>query len=50
MKLKIAGKKFGRLLVLEEHKERGKNGDVLWKCVCDCGEEAELKYFGKIKE
>ena len=24
MKLKIAGKKFGRLLVLEEHKERGK--------------------------
>ena len=43
MKLKIAGKKFGRLLVLEEHKERGKNGDILWKCVCDCGEEVIVR-------
>ena len=43
MKLKIAGKKFGRLLVLGEHKERGKNGDILWKCVCDCGEEVIVR-------
>lgn len=32
----IIGKKFGKLLVLEETKER-KNGSKIYKCKCDCG-------------
>lgn len=36
-KCKLEGKRFGKLLVLEEHPERGKRGEVLWVCKCDCG-------------
>ena len=32
----ITGKRFGRLLVLEEA-GRDKFNNVLWKCLCDCG-------------
>lgn len=38
MKLDIVGKKFGRLLVIEQA-ARGKNGDIIWRCRCDCGAE-----------
>ena len=37
-KLELAGQKFGRLLVLYEC-GRSKDGHVLWKCRCDCGNE-----------
>ena len=37
-KLELAGQRFGRLLVLHEC-GRSKNGAVLWKCRCDCGNE-----------
>ena len=33
----LEGKRFGKLVVLAEHPERGKRGDVLWVCKCDCG-------------
>jgi hypothetical protein len=33
----LIGKKFNRLKVIEKSEKRYKNGDVLWKCVCDCG-------------
>lgn len=33
----VIGKKFGKLLVLEECKERDKNGGKIYKCKCDCG-------------
>lgn len=36
LRINLTGKKFGRLLVDEEH-GRTKNKQVLWKCVCDCG-------------
>lgn len=32
----MTGKKFGRLRVIEEE-GRGKDGQILWKCKCDCG-------------
>ena len=35
-KLDLRGRKFGRLLVIEECAER-KRGSVMWKCQCDCG-------------
>ena len=37
-KIDLTGQRFGRLLVLYEC-GRAKNGDVLWKCRCDCGNE-----------
>jgi hypothetical protein len=39
--INLLGKKFGRLEVKEiSGKNRG--GSRLWKCVCDCGNEAEV--------
>lgn len=35
----LIGKKFGKLLVVEEMPERTSYGMVLWKCLCDCGNE-----------
>lgn len=32
----LVNKRFGRLIVLEETPER-KNGMIVWKCQCDCG-------------
>lgn len=36
IKSNLLGKKFGRLTVIEETGER-KNRQVIWKCLCDCG-------------
>lgn len=34
----LLGKKFGKLLVIEETKDRCvHSGSVMWKCQCDCG-------------
>ncbi len=38
----IVGKKFSRLLVLE-YSGHDKHGTVMWKCVCDCGNEGVFK-------
>jgi len=35
-KMDLIGKKFEKLKVIEELKER-KNGRVVWRCKCDCG-------------
>lgn len=35
-KLNLRGRRFGRLLVIEECAER-KRRSVMWKCQCDCG-------------
>ena len=37
-KQNLLGKKQGRLLVVEELRERSSQGSVQWKCLCDCGE------------
>lgn len=33
----IQGKRYGKLTVLEATSMRKTNGDVIWKCQCDCG-------------
>lgn len=38
-KLNLKGKRFGKLVVLEETDQR-KYGRVVWKCQCDCGNMA----------
>lgn len=44
----IRGQRFGRLVALEAV-GRDKQGYVLWKCKCDCGNEkiASIKYLGR---
>lgn len=37
MKSNLEGIKFGRLTVLEDTGDRKNNGQVVWKCQCDCG-------------
>lgn len=36
----LTGKRFGRLVVVERTKNRGKH--AAWKCDCDCGNTAEI--------
>lgn len=38
----LTGQKFGRLLALEPTGRRDRKGSVYWKCLCDCGNEAEV--------
>lgn len=35
----IAGQRFGKLIAVEETEGRGAGGSVVWRCVCDCGNE-----------
>ena len=37
--LNIANERFGKLLVVSHTEERSGNS-VIWKCLCDCGQEA----------
>lgn len=37
----LTGQRFGRLVVLEEG-ERTKSGQVIWYCMCDCGNERRI--------
>lgn len=41
-KINLIGKKFGRLLVLEEVPIRTKQGSIKWACKCDCGNKREV--------
>lgn len=34
----LIGQRFGRLVVIEKTTER-KHGNIVWKCLCDCGNE-----------
>jgi hypothetical protein len=36
-KIDLKGKRFGRLLVIQETDKRGSNGTIRWECRCDCG-------------
>ena len=36
-KINMIGKKFGRLTVIEELRERNKYGKIVYKCQCECG-------------
>lgn len=39
-RLELAGEKFGRLLVIEQAGK--KDGRLLWRCECECGDEVTL--------
>ncbi|HCW06217.1 MAG TPA: hypothetical protein DGG95_02505 [Cytophagales bacterium] len=41
IKQNIAGKRFGRLLVIKEHGNVG--GYIRWECICDCGKKCLKK-------
>lgn len=36
----LAGMRFGRLVAIEPTEARGKGGGTVWRCRCDCGNEA----------
>lgn len=36
-KYSLVGQRFGKLLVLEDSGNRTTSGNVIWKCLCDCG-------------
>lgn len=38
----LAGKRYGRLVVLYPLKERGPHGSIRWQCICDCGTEKPI--------
>lgn len=35
----LTGQRFGRLVCMEPTEQRSKNGSILWRCRCDCGNE-----------
>ena len=41
--LDLIGKTFGRLTVLYQLEERAKNGNLLWHCQCECGNEIDIQ-------
>ena len=38
----ISGRRFGRLLALEQIERRTNAGTTMWKCLCDCGRISEV--------
>ena len=36
----LAGMRFGRLVAIEPTEKRAQSGGIIWKCQCDCGNEA----------
>lgn len=45
-KLKLAGQRFGRLVVLKDSGKRKNHGRVVWDCLCDCGNLKEVRGEG----
>jgi hypothetical protein len=39
----LKNKKYGKLLVLNEIKKRDKYGNVMWECLCDCGNKKNIQ-------
>ena len=37
------GQRFGKLLVLEQCSYRSADGEILWKCKCDCGNIVDIR-------
>jgi len=36
-RIDLKGKRFGKLLVIEESQKKYGNNEILWKCLCECG-------------
>ena len=43
--INLVGKRFGRLTVQNEVKER-KNGHIVWHCLCNCGNDVDVIGYG----
>lgn len=41
-KINIAGQRFGRLVAINDSGLRDNNGNCLWHCKCDCGNEKNI--------
>lgn len=41
-KIPIVGNRYVNLLVVEEISKRNKNGHIMYKCLCDCGNYKEI--------
>lgn len=39
----LTGQRFGRLVVKDLAKTRGKDGKIRWVCLCDCGAEKTIR-------
>lgn len=39
----LVGRKFNRLLVVSKTSKRDSCGNVLWSCVCDCGNHIDIR-------
>ena len=39
----LTGQRFGRLIVIKDSGKRDCNGGVIWTCICDCGNECNIK-------
>lgn len=57
LKVHMIDEKFGMLTVLEELKEKDKNGKIWYKCRCECGNiinvigyYKSIELFGGVKE
>lgn len=35
----LTGKQFGKLTVIEKSNKKGKSRKIIWRCICDCGNE-----------
>lgn len=44
--LDLTGQRFGRLVVQCKCPEKGKRGEILWYCLCDCGGESVSRANG----
>lgn len=44
--INLTGQKFGQLTVIEDDGHRDDRGNILWKCLCDCG---KTKYANGVK-
>lgn len=40
-RIDLTGRRFGRLTAVEPTERRNSKGSVYWRCICDCGQEAE---------
>lgn len=44
-KIDLTGQKFARLEVISESPERGNQKQILWECICDCGNSLRVAAY-----
>jgi hypothetical protein len=40
--INLSGQRFGRLIIESKAEERNRSGDILWNCICDCGNTSKV--------